>query len=513
VTKHIQLEIALNRVEGDLELRIEIEDGVVVDAWSSGTMYRGFENILNGRGALDGLVITPRICGICSTTHLMAAARALDAIAGVTVPDDALRIRNLALMVEHIQSDMRHAFLLFAPDLLNAVYRDHPLANEAKRRYAPLQGERAIETIQQTKKVLQIVAILGGQWPHSSFMVPGGVVSMPGTADLLQCRHLLADYCRWYERRILGCSLERWLDVNSVAELDNWLEENESQRESEVGFFVRFARAAGLDRLGAAHNAFLSYGSLDIPVNTAVQLPPGPRSDGVASVAQLVPAGFAVGSKIEAFDQHHVAEHVAHSWYLDYVGGRHPSQGETQPYASGAEGQQYSWSKAPRYQGAAPETGPLAEMVIAGTAFFTEMVAESGANVLARQLARLARPATLLPAMDIWLRELAENGSHFYELPGEIEAGDGFGLLQATRGALGHWVRIEDSRIAHYQIVTPTAWNGSPRDSDGNRGPWEEAVVGTPVRDVDNPVEVEHVIRSFDPCLVCTVHAVPSRRR
>jgi hydrogenase large subunit len=155
--------IPLNRVEGDLALNLEVEDGAVTNAWSSGLMYRGFENILVGRSALDGLVITPRICGICSTAHLMAAAAALDQIAGAVVPDNARRIRNIAQMVENIQSDMRQAFLLFMPDLSHAFYQDQPWHSEAARRYAPLRGQLALETIRETKKILEIIAIFGGQ--------------------------------------------------------------------------------------------------------------------------------------------------------------------------------------------------------------------------------------------------------------------------------------------------------------------------------------------------------------
>jgi hydrogenase large subunit len=226
------INVPLNRVEGDLEVRVQIDAGAVSEAWCSGTMYRGFEKILVGRGALDGLVITPRICGICGTSHLTSASRALDMIAHVAPPPDAVRVRNLALMTEHVQSDVRHAFLMFAVDFANPAYKDCVLFEEAVRRYAPFQGETVIETIQQTKKVLEIIAIIGGQWPHSSYMVPGGVASIPSTGDLLQCQLLLKQYRNWYERRVLGCTLERWQDVRSGADLEAWLVESDAHRQS-----------------------------------------------------------------------------------------------------------------------------------------------------------------------------------------------------------------------------------------------------------------------------------------
>ncbi|HQB45166.1 MAG TPA: nickel-dependent hydrogenase large subunit, partial [Polyangiaceae bacterium] len=135
----------MNRVEGDLEVHVDVADGVVVDAWCKGTMYRGFEKILVGRGPLDGLVITPRICGICSTSHLLAAARALDDVFDVEPPPDAHRVRNVTLMTETVQSDIRHTVLMFAADLVNPAHRSDPHFEEAVRRFEPFRGESVVE--------------------------------------------------------------------------------------------------------------------------------------------------------------------------------------------------------------------------------------------------------------------------------------------------------------------------------------------------------------------------------
>lgn len=498
------INIPLNRVEGDLEIRVEVDDGVVLNSWSSGTMYRGYERILMGRGALDGLVITPRICGICGTSHLTAASQALDMIANATPPPDAVRVRNLALMTEHIQSDMRHGFLMFTVDFVNPAYKNLDLFEEAVHRYEPFKGETVIEVIRETKKILEIIAIIGGQWPHSSYMVPGGIVSVPSSSDLLQCRLLLSQYRNWYERRILGCSLERWLEVQSGADLDTWLEESDSHRESDLGFYIRFARKIGLNKIGQGHGNFISYGSLNLPEETQVR---SQRGNGL-----LIPAGLAQGIKIQEFDQEKIAEHVAYSWFVDYEGGRHPFEGETRPYATGQEGKEYSWAKAPRYDGLPAETGPLAEMVIAGQSLFTDLINIYGPSVFLRELARLVRPTELIPAMDIWLSELKGDGK-FYSSPGKDIKGRGFGLTEASRGALGHWVQIGNDGIEHYQIITPTAWNASPRDSNETRGPVEESLIGTEIKDTNNPVELGHVVRSFDACLVCTVHTVKRGQR
>ncbi|MCF8086074.1 MAG: nickel-dependent hydrogenase large subunit [Desulfohalobiaceae bacterium] len=501
MTKETQrISVPLNRAEGDLEVHVDVRDGIISDAWSSGTMFRGFEDMMTGRGALDGLVFTPRICGVCSLTHLTAAVEALDAVTGVKAPDNAQRQRNLALMAETIQSDVRQSVLMFMVDFANReAYGSHPLSREAYERYAPLAGTSSLQVIQQTKHLLQIVSIIGGQWPHTSFMVPGGVTSTLEVSEILQCRMVLEHFRKWYEEKFLGCTLERWQAVTSAADLEEWLEESRAHRESEVGFFLRFARQAGLDEIGGGHNRFLSYGSLPLPSTSAVS----------GTNGQLLGAGFANGTTVAPFDPNKIGEDTSHSWYTQDDASAHPSRAGTRPYASGPGGEKYSWVKAPRYDETAVETGPLAEMIVDNDPLFHDLLREQGPNVVLRQLARLTRPARLLPAMLTWLHELdANHGGDFYHRVDTIPDGEGAGLLQAARGALGHWIRIVDEKIDHYQVITPSTWNGSPRDEKKERGAWEEALIGTPVRDPAHPVEAGHVVRSFDPCLVCAVHSL-----
>lgn len=493
----------LNRVEGDLEVRLEFEKGIVTQAQCSGIMYRGFENILLGKGALDGLVITPRICGICTTAHLYAAAKALDMVAQVEVPDNAVRIRNSTLIAEHIQSDIRHAFLLFMADFTNPAYRNQPLFEEALRRYESLKGETVRAVVRETKKIVEIVAIWGGQWPHSSFMVPGGVVSLPGAYEASQSLFLVKNFRKWYEQRVLGCSLQRWLEIKSKSDLFAWLDASESHATSELGFYIRFAMEAGLNRLGRGYANFISFGLLEMPAQTQAQ--------SLNGHTHFLPAGFSQNNVVQPLEQKQISEDVSHAWFEETSSGGHPSQSLTKPYATGAEGQKYSWAKAPRYAGQPAETGPLAEMLMAHNPLFSDLVQTEGASVFVRELARLTRTAQLIPLLETWLQETSQNKDVFFTDYQQIETGEGFGIIEASRGSLGHWLKIKDGKIAHYQIITPTAWNASPADSKGNRGPLEEALIGTEVKDLDNPVEIDHVIRSYDPCLVCTVHVIDAQ--
>lgn len=494
------IKLPLNRVEGDLEIFIEIANGVVSNAWSKGTMFRGFERMMEGRAALDGLVITPRICGICSLTHLNAAAEALDAITGIRPPDNAQRLRNVAVMAETVQSDMRHAVLMFLVDFAHREsYLNHPLGEEAVQRYAPLSGSAAIETIKETKKLLGIVALIGGQWPHTSFMVPGGVSSALSLTDTLKCRSILAHFKSWYERSILGCSSERWAQITTLDELDAWLDEKAEHHNSEVGFFIRFAKQAKLEALGRGHCNFISYGSYNLPRDTAVT-----GTDG-----RLFAAGFAKGTQVETLDLTKIQEDVSCSWFEQASPVAHPHESQTNPFIAGEGDARYSWIKAPRYDSLPAETGALAEKIAARDALFSNLVSKLGGNVFARQLARMVRPVAYMAAMSTWLDELLKHpDGDFYQHVAQIPDGRGQGLVQAARGALGHWVEVENEKIKHYQIITPTTWNGSPRDAGGVAGAWEQALIGTPIRDLSHPIEAGHVIRSFDPCLVCAVHTV-----
>ncbi|MDD5388370.1 MAG: nickel-dependent hydrogenase large subunit [Gallionellaceae bacterium] len=497
----VELSIDLNRVEGDLEIGVTLEDGVVVDARTIGTLYRGFEQILVGRAPRDAMVITPRVCGICGTAHLYAAVLALEYAWNLPVPANATRIRNLCLMAEGIQNDLRQTFLFFAPDFCNPRYSEHPLFAELMAAFEPFKGSLHRETLRVTRQVVEIVAHFGGQWPHSSYMLPGGVVTPPDERRVLACRAVLDEVRAWYERRIIGAPLDEWLALDSAEALFTWLDAPE-RAAAALGLMTRFARSLDMHHLGAGTPHMISFGSWC-----------DPQSSG----SHLLPAGFYDGDsgEVQPLDQALVNEHVRHSWFRPYAGGRHPWQGETVPdFQPGSD--RYTWAKAPRYGDRVVQTGPLAELLIAGDPLITSLHAAEGGNAWLRQFARVRRAGVELVRARQMLDELAANldAPHYLAPPpGSERDGQGYGLVMAARGALGHWVKIKDGVVEKYQIVTPTAWNASPRDSSGEMGHWERSLLGVKVSDPDDPVEIGHLIRSHDPCLVCTVHMLGSGKK
>ncbi|WP_419176555.1 nickel-dependent hydrogenase large subunit [Desulfosediminicola sp.] len=515
------INMPINRVQGDLELALEVQANKVTNAWSSSTLYRGFENMLKGRGARDGLVITPRVCALCSTAHLFAAVTALEQICDVTPPNNAILVRNICLLAEHVQSDIRHGVLSFFKDFMNPAYAGLPLYEEACRRYASLRGESVIETIRMTKKILEVVAIFGGQWPNSSFMVPGGIAGIPSFNDLVSCQYIVNLFRSWYEQRILGCTIERWSEVRSEIDLQRWMNEQEAHFNSDLGFFIRFSHMIRLHELGAGDGNFMSFGHPHLPNQApGTHVQPGNEHDSgihtdssnTLGIDTHFGAGVIIDNIFHPFDQSKISEHVAYSHFKDYNGGRHPSEGITDPVTARYEKVKYSYAKAPRYDELPVETGPLAQMLVSRNPLFTDIARSRGPNVYLREMARIVRPAILLPKMHTWLEQI-DAKAPYYTTVGSIPDGKGHGLIGASRGALGHWVEIENSRIKRYQIITPTSWNGSPRDQNSIPGPWESAVIGTSIENRDNPIEVEHIIRSFDPCQSCSVHTAQKAKR
>ncbi len=501
------LTIELNRVEGDLELKLAMQGNRVVDAWAVGRMYRGFEQILIGRHARDGLVITPRVCGICSTAHLYAAVTAIETAWQCPVGPNGTRVRNLCLMAEEVQSDARHSFLMFAIDFCNPGYRGHPLYPRIEEAFQLFKGRIYGETIRHTKQLLEIVALFGGQWPHSSYMIPGGVTTVRNRRELIRVQTILDSYLRWYEDSIIGCSSERWLALRNRADFHAWLDEKQAHRDSAAGLFLGFGLEVGLAGLGRGQDRLLSYGAYFEPREWQ---PPFQER------RCWQRPGFinGVAGRVEEFVEEKIEEHIDYSWFARESGSGPPPGNRTIPEFA-PNSKRYSWAKAPRYDGQVIEMGALAQLVVAGDPLLTSFFREEGATVWLRELARLHRPLLTLNRMRETVRTMLGPGFEepFYLSPERVDSGSGRGLIQAARGGLGHWVTFGDNRITGYQIISPTTWNASPRDNRDQPGHWETTLINTEVADLENPVEIEHIIRSHDACLVCCVHFLDTGRK
>jgi hydrogenase large subunit len=454
----------VTRLEGHLKVEVTVDGPPagqrVVEARMMGTLFRGFEELLAGRDPWDAPYITQRVCGVCSIPHAMAAVLALDQAAGQGIPDNARILRNLVMGANFLHSHLLHFYHLALLDYVSGPDMA-PWMPEWKvdRRMDPPANARLVEHYKTALRMIRLAqemgAVFGGKLPHSPAFVPGGFTAAP-TAD--QIRHFMK----------LGGELLGF--IRSVYPED-----------------VELLAAAypEYSELGRGYGHLMALGGFES------------KAGGASKLFQrgLIRAGQAAVAPLEVSS---ITEQVTHCWYEAAPDNLPPASGQTKPAIPKAEA--YSWIKAPRHQGTPFETGPLARMWINGQY-------RRGISTMDRHRARAAETKLIAEALLDWVQELVLGQPVFARNPTPANA-QAAGLTEAPRGALGHWLRIEQGRIAHYQIITPTGWNGSPRDAAGQPGPMEQALLGVPVKDPAQPIEVLRVIHSFDPCLACAVHVM-----
>ena len=514
ITKELNIS-PVGRVEGDLDIKVYLENNKVVRAHTMASMFRGFEKIMQGKDYQAGLIVTPRICGICGGSHLYCASSALDTALQTTLPPNALLIRAIAQCCETLQSIPRWFYAIFATDMCNKKFSKYPLYDEVCRRFALFKGSSFEKGLNISAKPVEVYSIFGGQWPHSSFMIPGGVMCAPTLHDITRSIAILNDFRRnWLESVWLGCTIERYMEIQTWQELIDWMEEKEDHKNSDLGLYIRAGIEFGLDGFGEGVERFLSSGTYLHKDKYNKPTIEG-RNDALIS-----PSGYFNGESYEEFDHLQMTEHVKHSWYNEQAEAHPWDEPMPDPLPSGnmAEtnfDEKYSWAKSPRYKGKACEVGPLARCIMYGSPLnkehqikddlFKDVVKNKGVSVFTRSLARLHETPMLYKKIHEWLSQI-DLDSDFYIKP-ELRDGQGFGATEAARGFLAHWVDIRDGVIHNYQVVTPTACNIGPGDDAEVRGPIEDALVNINIDDEYDPVEVGMVARSFDSCLVCTVHA------
>jgi hydrogenase large subunit len=445
----------MTRIEGHLGVKIEVENAEVVNAWSSGLLWRGFEHILLGRDPRDAPIITSRICGVCHAVHRLTSILALEDSVNLTPTPDAIRIRNIEQGINFIYSHAAHIFVLAGPDY--DLYGMVPGLSEgdpdALTEYYGILKEVVLPA---QRLCHEIGAIFGGKTPHHMTTLPGGVTCVPTENAKEEALKRLNSFMGVVE------------EYELIPTILSFLEDHRS----ELSF-------------GAGCGNFLSYGVFPDPETGEHLLDRGVIIDGAQGPLEV--------------DK--ITEAVTYSWYTDDSGGK-PAE-EIPPKDYYGKQAAYSWLKSPRYNGKVCEVGPLARMVVSGhyTPHYTP------ASVYDRLKARALEMVLVLGKVKEWITDLTPGAKVYvpYENP---ESAMGTGLWEAPRGANGHWVKIKDRKIEHYQVISPTNWNASPRDDKDQLGPMEQALIGTPVDDPAKPMNALKTVRSFDPCIACAVHVV-----
>ena len=477
-----------NRVEGDLEVRLDVVDNHVDRAWVNAPLFRGIERVLEGRSPMDALVIAPRICGICSVSQSHAAALALAGVMGVRPAYNGQVATNLILATENLADHLTHFHLFFMPDFARPEYEGRSWYAQVHERFAALRGS-AVRNILQTRALaLHVMGILAGHWPHTLAIQPGGLSRGVEKQDCMRLLGILGGVRAALEETLFGARLEEVAALSSVQELQRWQDKKNS---SNFGLFLQVAQDLALQESGRSYDRFLSFGAY-----------PGQHAN---PEQRHWRAGVFVDGRVQALNIHDVAEDHAFSHMADPAHPLPPFEGATVPHMRDDES--YSWCKAPRMAGLPCETGALARQLMAGQPLLHALVAQHGGNVLSRVVARLIEVARLVPLMEQWVRSLRPGEPWCNAQPNTLPDGRAIGMTEAARGALGHWLCVENGLITRYQIIAPTTWNFSPRDAAGVEGPLEYALRGAVVRKGEKtPLAVQHIVRSFDPCMACTVH-------
>jgi len=562
----------VTRIEGHMRCEVNIDDdNIIRNAISSGTMWRGLEVILKGRDPRDAWAFVQRICGVCTGTHALTSVRAVEDALKITIPENANSIRNLMQLSLQVQDHLVHFYHLHALDWVNPVnaLKADPIATSALQQSISPHNPKSspgyfrdtqnrlkkfvesgqlgpfkngywtnpayllppeadlmavthyLEALDFQKDIMKIRTVFGGKDPHPNWLV-GGVpcainIDGVGANGAINMERL----------NLVSSIIDRTIDFIDQVYIPDLL--------AIAGFYKGWMYGGGI-----SGQSLLSYG--DIPDN----------ANDYSAANLLMPRGAIINGdltkvhEVDLTDPEQIKEFIPHSWYKypDESLGLHPWDGVTEPnYKLGPntkgdrthikeldEAAKYSWIKAPRWRGHAMEVGPLARYVIGyaqGNKEITEQInfvlktldvpVTALFSTLGRTAARGLEAQWAAGKMRYFMDKMIANIKSGDLATANVAKWDpetwpnsvkGVGFTEAPRGALGHWLKIENTKIANYQCVVPTTWNGSPRDEQGNIGAFEAALMNTKVERPEEPVEILRTLHSFDPCLACSTHII-----
>ena len=553
MSTHITVD-PITRIEGHLRIDVEVDGGVVKKAWSSGQMFRGIERILEGRDPRDAWVFTQRFCGVCTTVHAIASVRAVENALKLEIPMNAQYIRNLIISAHAMHDHIVHFYQLSALDWVDvtSALKGDPVKTAAlAASISDWPGNSTQQFTQVRDRLAKFVAggqlgiFTNGYWGHPAMKLSPEV-------NLMAVSHYLQalDYQRKVNQvvAILGSKTPNIqnLAVGGVANainLDNDSTLNMNKLYmvksllDSVHQFIEQVYFVDVCAIGAMYADWLGHGKgvtnylsvPDLPLDgtgTQFEFPGGTIFNG--DLSKITP----ISSFEDPYFQKNVSESIAHAWY-DGDWQKHPWEEETVPkYTPWDAEKKYSWIKAPRFDGKVMQVGPLAQ-VLTGfaqghepTKRWAVKTLETAGKVAGAQLtpavlhSTIGRHAARMIRCGV-ISELA--GKHWELLAENIGKGDtdifnepvfpkgeqqGFGFHEAPRGTLSHWIVIQDGKIKNYQAVVPSTWNAGPRDGEGQPVPYEASLVGNPVADPEQPLEVLRTIHSFDPCIACAIHTL-----
>lgn len=461
--KYMSEKIIINpitRISGLLQIEVTIEKNIVTDARNNGFLFRGFEEMLKGRSPFDAIYFTERICGICSTAHGFVSAISLENALNIVPDENGAILREIMHACEFLQNHIRHFYQFTIPDYVKLDIR--PGNDEGGRKYKLPKdvNERLnshyIEAFKYSRDAHKMLAILGGKAPHTHGIFVGGATVNIDVSKIVEIQSMLHSIRSFVNNVMIE-------DINIISK-----------------YYPEDLKN------GKGYGNFLSYGAFDSAFDEPIS---------------YVKSGTLINNVREEFSINKISEDIVYSYYSDPKTVLTQEDNSWKPDTNKSKA--YSWVKAARYNGLPMEVGPLARLWINGE--YTK-----GISTLDRTMARVIEAKRICDIMENLLNKVTLKPAvqKKWEIP---ESATGVGVRDTTRGALGHWITIEEKKIKNYNIITPSGWNISTEDSNGNKGVVEKALIGTYVEDVKNPSEVGRIIRSFDPCVSCATHIISDK--
>lgn len=445
----------IERIEGEAKLQLSWKNGKVNDANIAFLNFRGFEYMLQNKPAMDALVYTPRICGICGQAHLYATVNALEDIytnanMPLEITPKAKSLRELGLIIEIIQSHIKWFYFFIMPDI-------NQRSTHFNESFVPLKGSSWLKAQEASSSIIKALATFAGQWPHTSYMIPGGVVSDPTRMDMIFVENYIDKTIAFFENTMSGVALNEYLSFSHKENLDDL--------SKDLSLFLQMSFEQNLEKIGQSYDRFFVI------------------SDDL---------GFSKGKiklkNVSKFDANKIEESQEFTF-----------DANTQKQKK----EKYTWAKSVTYDNLFYETGPLARALVQNRKFIKSLHKEYEDSVLTRVMARIDEIAFLLHKAKELLHSLSLNEASFIQPKIELkqfDVGFGRGMIEATRGSLKHEVHIKNGIIQSYDVITPTVWNLGPGNSLES-GIAQKAIIGSKSLE-----EATIILRSFDVCSVCTTH-------
>ncbi len=559
----------LTRIEGHLRIELERDGKKISNAWSETTQFRGIETIVKGRDPRDVWAFVGRICGVCTSTHSVAAVMAVENAIGSQVPKQAELIRDILLGAQEIHDHVVHFYHLHALDWVNVVSAAEAdpkkaveFANKIGSKWkgnTESQFAKVKKTIQGILDSGQLSIFTGGYWGHPDYRLPAeaNLMAVSHYLDALEFQRSIIRITTIFGGKNphpnflvggMACNIDpnksETFNQVQLDQIKDWTDEiQEFVKECYYPDAVAIMGAyKDYFKIGASSPNFLAIGMAGTRYAGGVVGAPRSHSNRDIKPGVILDGDY---SKVHPLDHDKIREYISSAWYSYEEGddaGLQPLVGETTvnytgpqpPYTWLADDDKYTWSKAPRYDGRPTQVGPVARVLsayIQGHAHTRKLVDDALRSVdmqvkdlnstAGRTLARAIEAITTADHMAVDLLPAFVQGivGGDYEVFDSSkwepdtwpkEASDGFGLMEVARGCLGHYVTIEDQKVTRYQAVVPTTWLAGGRDPQGNMGPYEESLAGGghPLLDPKQPLEPLRTIHSFDPCMSCAVHVL-----